>query len=172
MGKLLNAAKAHVGVTAAGAVLLLGGGVATAAVVVTPAASTEDVYEVTEPATTMEAPVPPALVEVPTPVPAPAPVAEVAPEPVAPPADGPVPATVEVVPKPAPRPLPEGHRMPDLAPGQDPQGVGSIDPDGNYVPAPPIQREGEPPPAANWGQKGAPAELLPGEPGYVAPVTD
>lgn len=47
--------------------------------------------------------------------------------------------------------LPEGHRLPDLAPDQDPEGVGTVGPDGRYTPAPPRQNPGEPAPGPDWG---------------------
>jgi hypothetical protein len=116
--------------------------------------------------------------ESPSPVqPAPAPVVA-EPTVVEPPVAEPPAATVEPVTEPAPVPapqlpeLPPGHRLPDLAPGQDPQGSGSIGPDGQYTPDPPRINPGEPPLADNWNQKPPPAEPLPGEPGYTGPVVN
>lgn len=167
MGKLMQTARAHVGVTAVGAVLLLGGGVATAAVVVTPAADSQVVEpapETTEPAATSSAPT-----AEPAPTLEPAPV----PEPVVTPVEEVPAATVEPMPTaqntppaaPPTRVIPEGHRLPDMAPGQEPEGVGTIGPDGNYTPAPAQPERGEPP--VDGSPRGEPAELLPGEPGYV-----
>jgi hypothetical protein len=68
-------------------------------------------------------------------------------------------ATVEPMPKNDRRPV-DPH---DLA-------RGTVDASGKHFPAPPIIREGEPPLADNWYQEGEPAELLPGEPGYVPPT--
>ncbi len=59
--------------------------------------------------------------------------------------------------------------MPNIAEGQDPEGVGTIDPQGRYVPAPPVVADGEPPLADNWDQPATPADLSPGEPGYIQP---
>jgi hypothetical protein len=40
--------------------------------------------------------------------------------------------------------LPEGYTEPELAPGQDPDGVGLIAPGGDYIPASPPPVLGEP----------------------------
>ena len=172
---LLSAARTHAGVTAVGVLVLLGGGAATAAVVTSPAASTEDVYEAPEPTA-------PATTDAPA---APEP-SEVAPQPSDAPPQTPA-ATLEHVteaeapasqepstepqPDPAPAPAPVG-RLPELAPGQDPEGVGVIGEDGYYTPAPPRPNPGEPLPDESWYTRGDDVTKMPGEPGYVPPPSD
>lgn len=156
MGKLSAAVRAHVGLSVAAATLFVGG-TAAAAVAVVPTASEEPA--VTSPEVTSETPA--TTTAAPTTEPAP-----VAPASVDTPA-----ATVGAVTVPDSAPaaaepdVPEGHQLPDLAPGQDPSGVGTIGPNGNYTAAPQPQNPGQPPVAPDPGP-GA-MEKLPGEDGYT-----
>lgn len=86
---------------------------------------------------------------------APVPQVEQAPAPV----QAPDPATVDTVTTPDPAPAADSTNDPS---------IGTIAPDGHYVPAAPIQKPGEPP----WNPPPAPpsADKLPGEAGYVPPA--
>jgi hypothetical protein len=171
---LVEAARARLGWTLAGAAaaLVVGGGT-TAAVV-----GTQQVTESTAVVETSSQPDPTAE---PT-VAAVEPTAEPAPETTTAttetqtatvdtmPTTSPTPAPAPVpAPTPAPTPapaLPEGHRPVDLAPGQDPEGVGSIGPDGRYW-SQATGPDGEPTYVPDSGDT---VEPLPGEPGYDGPM--
>lgn len=160
MNKLLGAARTRAGIVVSTVgLVMVGGGVAAAAVIGSPGPEATEPSETTasvEPTPETSAPVESAPVLVEEPV-----------------QDSST-ATVEDVPSPQPAPspagpsLPPGHRMPDLPPGTPTDGVGTIDADGNYHPAPPIPRAGEPPVAPYTPPPSAPK--LPGEEGYIPPA--
>lgn len=142
---------------------VLSGGLGVGAVAM---ASTGAPVEVQQPETSTPA----AATEATAPEPAPEPVAatveQVTPTVVDVPDVAPAPP-VDVVTVPdmnIPAPALQTTAAPAPEPADDPS-IGSVGPDGNYTPAPPQQRPGEPP--IGVIEFPPPAELLPGEPGYV-----